>query len=48
MLPDLNEQLSNGMDIPDKIWEQLAKYDVADLLSKMFQDYIALGVKVDL
>lgn len=48
MLPDLNEQLSMGMQLPDKIWKALAKFDVADLRTKMFRDYIAMGLKIDL
>lgn len=48
MLPDLNEQLSMGMELPDQIWQALAKFDVADLMTKMFQDYIAVGLKFDL
>lgn len=48
MLPDLNEKLAVGVDIPDKLWELLAKFDVSDVASKMFLDYIAVGLKIDL
>jgi S-methylmethionine-dependent homocysteine/selenocysteine methylase len=48
MLPDLNEQLATGFDIPQKVWEMLAKYDVSDITSKIFSDYLAVGLKIDL
>ncbi len=48
MLPDLNEQLATGIELPDKIWEMLAKFDVSDVMSKTFLDFIALGLKFDL
>ena len=48
MLPGVNEQLAMGMDLPDKIWEKLSKYDVSDVAVKMFKDYLALGLKIDL
>lgn len=48
MLPGVNEQLAMGMDLPDKIWEMLSKYDVSDVAVKMFKDYLALGLKIDL
>ena len=48
MLPDLNKQLSKGMELPSKIWEALARFDVVDLMTKMFQDYMAMGLRFDL
>lgn len=48
MLPDLNEQLVTGMDLPDKIWELLAKNDISDIMTKIFLDYMAVGLKIDL
>lgn len=40
--------MATGMDLPDKIWEMLSKYDVSDVAAKMFKDYLALGLKIDL
>jgi hypothetical protein len=48
MLPDLNEQLASGMDIPAKVWELLAGFDVSDVAAKVFMDYMAVGLKIDL
>ena len=48
MLPDINSQLSDGMELPQKIWEVLAKYDISDLRSQTFLDFTAVGMKFDL
>ncbi len=48
MLPDLNEQLASGIEIPEKLWETLAKYDISDVMSKTFLDFISVGLKFDL
>lgn len=48
MIPDLNQQLADGFDLPASILEKLAKFDVSDIMSKTFQDFLALGLKLDL
>lgn len=48
MIPDLNSQLSDGIELPEKIWEALAKYDISDLRSKTFLDFTSVGMKFDL
>lgn len=46
MLPDNNNQLSQGMPFPQQLIDILSKYNVGNLKAKTFQDFMALGLNI--
>ena len=48
MLPDVNDLVATGMPLPESIIKKLGDYDVVDVKMKIFQDFMSVGLKLDL
>lgn len=48
MIPQLNEQLAAGIQLPDSLMKLLAEYDIEEVMEKAGLDYMSLGLLFDL
>jgi hypothetical protein len=47
MLPSINSDLQGGQTLPESVIELMSKVGVTDIKSKIFQDFMAVGLKID-
>jgi hypothetical protein len=45
MLPSINSDLQGGQTLPQSLIDLMAKFGAIDIKSRIFQDFISVGLK---